>query len=74
MADFDFSGFLTKEDIFKLEFEKYIPEFIERANNDSLHSDPDFVSRTQELVKLGEEAGIDLEAYIKKFAKDNGSR
>lgn len=67
----DFEGFLTAEDSFKLEMETYIPEFLERLNNDTAH-DEEFMERTRELMKLGEAAGIDMQQYILDYGKANG--
>ncbi len=67
----DFDGFLTAEDSFRLEMETYIPEFLERMNNDTMH-DEDFMSRTRDLMKLGEAAGIDMQQYILDYGKANG--
>lgn len=67
----DFDGFLTAEDSFRLEMETYIPEFLERMNNDTMR-DEDFMSRTRDLMKLGEAAGIDMQQYILDYGKANG--
>ncbi len=68
----DFSNFLTDRDIFNLEFEKYIPEFLERAENNTLETDGEFADRTRALMALGEKAGIDLQEHILRYAEDNG--
>jgi len=68
----DFTNFLTDEEIFKLEFDKYIPDFIEHLENDTLNSDPGFDERTRALMALGEKAGIDLQEHILRYGKDNG--
>ncbi|MBO4878304.1 MAG: hypothetical protein J5501_09890 [Ruminococcus sp.] len=67
----DFSNFLTDEDIFNLEFEKYIPEFIERAANDTLDAEGEFADRTRALMELGAKAGIDLQQHILQYVSDN---
>lgn len=67
-----FESFLTAEDRFKLQFEKYYPEFIQHLMNDTLGKDADFTERTIALQELGREAGIELEEYIQKYAKENG--
>ncbi len=67
----DFEGFLTAEDSFRMEMETYIPEFLERMNNDTMQ-DEDFMNRTRDLMKLGEAAGIDLQQYIIDYGKVNG--
>lgn len=66
-----FENFFTAEDEFKLEMESYIPEFLERMANDTM-KEPEFVERTLELMKLGEEAGIDMQQYIIDFGRANG--
>lgn len=67
----DFEGFLTAGDIFRMEMEAYIPELLERMDNNETH-DEDFMNRTRELMKLGEEAGIDMQQYILDYGKANG--
>lgn len=67
----DFEGFLTAEDSFRMEMETYIPEFLERMNNDTMQ-DEDIMNRTRDLMKLGEAAGIDLQQYIIDYGKANG--
>lgn len=68
----EFENFLTAEDEFRLEMEKYMPEFTERLKNDTLQSDPAFVEKTLELMKLGEAAGINMQEYILRYGKENG--
>ena len=68
----DFGSFLTDEEIFKLEFDKYIPDFLERLENNTLGSDAEFDERTHALIDLGRKAGIDLQEYILQYGKDNG--
>lgn len=68
----DFSSFLTAEDRFKLEVEKYLPEFLKRLQNDTLMQDQEFTDWTLEVQALGKEAGIDLQQYILDYGKDNG--
>lgn len=68
----EFESFLTAEDEFRLEMEKYMPEFLERLQNDTRQSDPAFVEKTLELMKLGEAAGIDMQGYILRYGKENG--
>ena len=67
----DFSNFLTDEDIFNLEFEKYIPEFLERAAHDTLDAEGEFADRTRALMELGAKAGIDLQQHILQYVSDN---
>lgn len=67
----NFEGFLTAEDSFRLEMETYIPEFLERMNNNTMQ-DEDFMLRTRDLMKLGEAAGIDMQQYILDYGKANG--
>lgn len=67
-----FESFLTAEDKFKLQFEKYYPEFMQHLMNDTLGKDEEFTQRTIALQELGREAGIDLEQYIRKYAEENG--
>lgn len=57
-----FENFLTAEEKFKLEFEKYFPELLQRAADDTMHED-NFDEYTQHMMTLGEEAGIDLKTY-----------
>lgn len=66
-----FENFFTAEDEFKLEMESYIPEFLQRMADDTM-KEPEFVERTLELIKLGKEAGIDMQQYIIDFGKANG--
>lgn len=68
----DFSSFLTAEDEFRLEMEKYIPEFVQRLNNDTLEADQSFIDRSLELMELGKAAGIDMQEYITRYCKENG--
>lgn len=68
----EFTEFLTAEDEFRLEMEKYMPEFIHRLKNNTLESDPAFVEKTRELMKLGEAAGIDMQEYILRYGEENG--
>ena len=66
-----FENFFTAEDEFKLEMESYIPEFLQRMADDTM-KEPEFIERTLELIKLGKEAGIDMQQYIIDFGKANG--
>lgn len=66
-----FENFFTAEDEFKLEMESYMPEFLRRMTDDTM-KEPEFVERTLELMKLGKEAGIDMQQYIIDFGKANG--
>lgn len=66
-----FENFFTAEDEFKLEMESYMPEFLKRMADNTM-KEPEFVKRTLELMKLGEEAGIDMQQYIIDFGKANG--
>ncbi len=68
----DFSSFLTAEDEFRMEMEKYLPEFVERLTNDTLESDQDFIERTLELMDLGKAAGIDMQKYVMDYCRENG--
>ena len=68
----DFSSFLTAEDEFRLEMENYIPEFVQRLNNDTLEADQSFIDRSLELMELGKAAGIDMQEYITRYCKENG--
>ena len=68
----DFSNFLTAEDEFRLEMEKYIPEFVSRLKADRLEGDPDFTERSRDLMKLGEAAGIDMQKYVMDYCRENG--
>lgn len=68
----DFSSFLTAEDEFRMEMEKYLPEFVERLTNDTLESDQDFIDRTLELMDLGKAAGIDMQKYVMDYCRENG--
>ena len=70
--EMDFSNFLTAEDEFRMEMEKYIPEFVHRLTTNTLESDPEFIERTRELMKLGEAAGIDMQEYVLKYCHENG--
>lgn len=68
----DFSNFLTAEDEFRMEMEKYIPEFVQRLTNNTLESDQDFIDRTLELMDLGKAAGIDMQQYVMDYCRENG--
>lgn len=68
----DFSSFLTAEDEFRMEMEKYIPEFVHRLTNNTLESDQDFIDRTLELMDLGKAAGIDMQQYVMDYCRENG--
>ncbi|MDE6519654.1 MAG: hypothetical protein K2K91_04235 [Ruminococcus sp.] len=67
----NYDDFLTEEDTFRLEIETYLPEFMERMKNDTMH-DPDFVQRTLEMMEISESAGINLQQYILDYGKANG--
>lgn len=60
----DFEHFLTDEEVFRLEMEKYIPEFRVRAMNRTLHTDTEFRKETDRLMELAEKAGIDMKKYV----------
>lgn len=60
----DFENFLTDEDVFRLEMEKYIPEFKVRAMNRTLHTDTEFRKETDRLMELAKKAGIDMKKYV----------
>lgn len=67
----NYENFLTAEDIFRLEMETYLPEFLERLNNDTMQN-PDFVERTLEMMEISKSAGIDLQQYILDYGNANG--
>lgn len=67
----NYENFLTPEDDFRLAMEKYIPEFIQRMENNTMQED-DFVQRTIEMMELAESVGIDLQQYILDYGKANG--
>ncbi|SEK51415.1 hypothetical protein SAMN02910353_00781 [Ruminococcus sp. YRD2003] len=68
----DFTNFLTAEDEFRMEMEKYIPVFVERLTSNTLESDQDFINWTLELMDLGKAAGIDMQKYIMDYCHENG--
>ena len=68
----DFTGFLTAEDEFRMEMERYLPEFVQRLGTDTLESDQDFINWTLELMDLGKAAGIDIQDYVLKYCHENG--
>ena len=70
--EMDFTNFLTAEDEFRMEMEKYIPVFVERLTNNTLESDQDFINWTLELMDLGKAAGIDMQKYIMDYCHENG--
>lgn len=67
----NYSDFMTAEDKFRLEIEKYLPEFFENMANDTMQN-PDFVQHTLEMMETAENAGIDLQQYILDYGKANG--
>lgn len=67
----NYENFLTPEDDFRLAMETYIPEFMQRMENDTMQED-DFVQRTIEMMNLAESVGIDLQQYILDYGKMNG--
>lgn len=67
----NYENFLTPEDYFRLAMETYIPEFIQRMENDTMQEE-DFVHRTIEMMELAESVGIDLQQYILDYGKANG--
>lgn len=67
----NYENFLTPEDNFRLAMETYIPEFIQRMENDTMQEE-DFVHRTIEMMELAESVGIDLQQYILDYGKANG--
>lgn len=70
--EMDFTNFLTAEDEFRMEMEKYIPLFVERLTSNTLESDQDFINWTLELMDLGKAAGIDMQKYIMDYCHENG--
>ncbi|MBO7396101.1 MAG: hypothetical protein J6U16_08305 [Ruminococcus sp.] len=70
--EMDFTNFLTAEDEFRMEMEKYIPVFVERLTSNTLESDQDFINWTLELMDLGKAAGIDMQKYIMDYCHENG--
>lgn len=67
----NYENFLTPEDDFRLAMETYIPEFIQRMENNTMQED-DFVQRTIEMMELAKSVGIDLQQYILDYGKANG--
>lgn len=67
----NYNEFLTPEDDFKLAMETYLPEFLQRMDNDTMR-EPEFVQRTVKIMELAESAGIDLQQYILDYGKING--
>lgn len=67
----NYENFLTPEDNFRLAMETYIPEFIQRMENDTMQEE-DFVHSTIEMMELAESVGIDLQQYILDYGKANG--
>ena len=67
----NYENFLTPEDEFRLEMETFLPEFIERMNNDTAR-EPEFIERTIKMINLAESVGIDLQQYILDYSKENG--
>ncbi|MDO4863333.1 MAG: hypothetical protein Q4A05_04100 [Ruminococcus sp.] len=68
----DFSGFLTAENEFRMEMEKYIPEFVQRLTTNTLESDQSFIDWSLELMDLGKAAGIDMQKYVLDYCHENG--
>lgn len=67
----NYDNFLTPEDNFRLAMETYIPEFMERMENDTMR-DPEFMERTVKMMELAKSIGIDLQQYILDYGKMNG--
>lgn len=67
----NYDNFLTPEDDFRLAMETYIPEFMERMENDTM-KDAEFVERTIKMMELANSVGIDLQQYILDYGKANG--
>ncbi|MDE5569484.1 MAG: hypothetical protein K2J47_09205 [Ruminococcus sp.] len=67
----NYENFLTPEDDFKLAMETYLPEFLQRMDNDTMR-EPEFVQRTVKMMELAESVGIDLQQYILDYGKING--
>lgn len=67
----NYENFLTPEDNFRLAMETYIPEFIQRMENDTMQEE-DFVHRTIEMMELAKSVGVDLQQYILDYGKANG--
>lgn len=70
----DFTGFLTPEDDFKLEFERYFEQFVEHVQSDTLDTDNDFKALTMDMMERGEKLGLDLQQMVLDAAKDAGLR
>lgn len=67
----NYENFLTPEDDFRLAMETFLPEFLQRMNDDTLR-EPDFMERTIKMMELAESVGIDLQQYILDYGKANG--
>lgn len=67
----NYDNFLTPEDDFRLAIETYLPEFLQRMENDTLR-EPEFTERTLKMMKLAESVGVDLQQYIIDYGKANG--
>lgn len=67
----NYENFLTPEDDFRLAMETFMPEFLQRMNNDTLR-EPDFMERTIKMMEIAESVGIDLQQYILDYGKANG--
>ncbi len=67
----NYDNFLTLEDDFRLAMETYIPEFMQRMENDTMHDD-DFMQRTIKMMELANSVGVDLQQYILDYGKANG--
>lgn len=67
----NYENFLTPEDDFRLAIETYLPEFLQRMENDTLR-EPEFTERTLKMMELAESVGIDLQQYIIDYGKANG--
>jgi hypothetical protein len=68
----DFTNFLTPEDEFKLEFERYFTEFMNHARMDTLETDESFKAWTIELMNKGEKLGLDLQQMVIDATKTPG--
>ena len=68
-----FRNFLTPDDIFRMEFEKYYPEFMKRVESRTLYEDDEFRVYSNQMIGIAREAGYDLqEKIIEKFNQENG--
>ncbi len=63
---------LTPEEEFKLEFERYFPEFLENLQNDTLDTNEKLKKKTIEMSALAKKAGLNLSDYTINYMKDRG--